>query len=318
MRNRGYVVRRAGGPGRRRADGRSTSSAPDGSAPRRPSGAPASRRGRCGWTAPSATAGQMAPRRAAAHLGAASLGRAGCAGLHRGAVRGRGPARRREAPGASHAARAAGLFLESTLLAVVRGRDPGAVAGAPAGARHLRRGALRPDPGGAVGAAARRMRDRRVRKVYRALCSGHPLRDAFAVEAPIGEVPYPPTGTLHAAVAGRAAVAEPGPGPGAAAGASRPRRSSRWRSRPDARTESASTSPSPATRSWAIPLFGAGRAAHPGRPAVPGDPGYHLHAFRLELDHPPDRGAGGGGVRPAAGAAGRRARTQWPSIGAIR
>ena len=36
------------------------------------------------------------------------------------------------------------------------------------------------------------------------------------------------------------------------------------------------------------PLFGAGGRPLPGTRALPGDPGYRLHAQRLELDHPLD------------------------------
>ena len=36
------------------------------------------------------------------------------------------------------------------------------------------------------------------------------------------------------------------------------------------------------------PLFGPGGVAIPGSSALPGDPGYLLHAARLELDHPAD------------------------------
>jgi 23S rRNA pseudouridine1911/1915/1917 synthase len=34
------------------------------------------------------------------------------------------------------------------------------------------------------------------------------------------------------------------------------------------------------------PLYGAGGLPLPGTRALPGDPGYLLHALRLELDHP--------------------------------
>lgn len=40
---------------------------------------------------------------------------------------------------------------------------------------------------------------RTIDKRYRALVWGLPTRDAFAVEVPIGPVPYPPLGTVHAA-----------------------------------------------------------------------------------------------------------------------
>jgi 23S rRNA pseudouridine1911/1915/1917 synthase len=40
---------------------------------------------------------------------------------------------------------------------------------------------------------------RSIDKRYRALASGSPSRDRFDLEVPIGPVPYPPLGTLHAA-----------------------------------------------------------------------------------------------------------------------
>ena len=43
------------------------------------------------------------------------------------------------------------------------------------------------------------LRRREAVKVYRALAQGHPARDAFTVEVPIGPVPHPVLGTLHAA-----------------------------------------------------------------------------------------------------------------------
>ncbi len=41
---------------------------------------------------------------------------------------------------------------------------------------------------------------RAVDKRYRALASGRPEQDAFSIDVPIGPVPYPPLGTLHAAL----------------------------------------------------------------------------------------------------------------------
>jgi 23S rRNA pseudouridine1911/1915/1917 synthase len=177
-----------------------------------------------------------------------------------------------------------GMYLESTLLAVVRGREPGA-----APVHRLGR-----DTSGVVlfartqearAGLQRALRERRVRKVYRALCTGHPERDAFDVDAPIGEVPYPPTGTLHA-------VTPDG----------RPSRSLvRVLERRGGEAASSLLEVEIETgRPHQIrihlafaghplmgdPLYGPRGLPIPGGTAVPGDPGYRLHAFRLELAHP--------------------------------
>ena len=177
-----------------------------------------------------------------------------------------------------------GLHLESTLLAVVRRRDAGAVP-----VHRLGR-----DTSGVVLFARtqdarmglqRAMRERRIRKVYRALCAGHPSPDAFAVDAPIGEVPYPPTGTLHAASPG-----------------GRPSRSlvrvleRRAGDRPTSLLEVEIETGRPHQIRIHLafaghplvgdPLYGLGGLPIPGGTAVPGDPGYHLHAWRLEFAHP--------------------------------
>src|SRR5512133_4105618 len=94
-----------------------------------------------------------------------------------------------------------GLFLEHTLLAVVRQRFP------EASPMHR----LGRDTSGVVlfsrtAAAARivqaAFRARQLRKFYRALCAGHPAHDVFSVRAPIGEVEHPLLGTVHAASPG--------------------------------------------------------------------------------------------------------------------
>ena len=208
-----------------------------------------------------------------------------------------------------------GLYLESTLLAVVRGRDPGAVP-----VHRLGR-----DTSGVVLFARSQearaglqaaMRERRIRKVYRALGAGHPVLDVFGVDAPIGEVPYPPTGTLHAASPdgrpsrSRVRVLERRPG-----------------SEPASLLEVEIETGRPHQIRIHLafaghplvgdPLYGPGGLPIPGGSAVPGDPGYHLHAFRLELDHPRT------GTRvevectpPPVLRTGAPA--QWPIIGAIR
>jgi 23S rRNA pseudouridine1911/1915/1917 synthase len=95
-----------------------------------------------------------------------------------------------------------GGFLEHTLLALVRRLDPGA-----APVHRLDRGAS----GVVLFARSARARDRlaedfragRIDKEYRALVTGSPSQDAFAVATPIGRVAHPSLGIVHAA-AGRA------------------------------------------------------------------------------------------------------------------
>ena len=179
-----------------------------------------------------------------------------------------------------------GLYLEHTLLAVVRRRAP------EASPMHR----LGRDTSGLVlfartAAAAREVqaafRARRVRKVYRALCAGWPARDVFSVDAPIGEVDHPLLGSVHAALAsGRAArshvrVLERRAGPGEA---------------PCALVEVEIETGRPHQIRIHLahaghplvgdPLYGPGGLPLAGTRALPGDPGYLLHAWRLELDHP--------------------------------
>ena len=176
---------------------------------------------------------------------------------------------------------AGGEFLEHTLLALVRQRAPEA-----SPMHRLGRGTS-----GLVlfarNIAARQplqaaFRDPRTRKVYRALCSGQPDLDAFAVTAPIGEVPYASLGFLHAATPG-----------------GRPSEShvTVLDRRPDATlldVEIRTGRPHQIRihLAWAghplvgDPLYGPGGLPLPGTTALPGDPGYLLHAHRLELPHP--------------------------------
>jgi 23S rRNA pseudouridine1911/1915/1917 synthase len=181
-----------------------------------------------------------------------------------------------------------GLYLDHTLLAVVRRRAP------EASPMHR----LGRDTSGVVlfartAAAARivqaAFRARRVGKVYRALCAGHPVLDAFSVDASIGVVDHPLLGTVHAAAAGgRSAtshirVLERRPGEGGP---------------PSALVEVEIETGRPHQIRIHLahaghplvgdPLFGAGGVPLPGTRALPGDPGYLLHAQRLELDHPLD------------------------------
>lgn len=177
-----------------------------------------------------------------------------------------------------------GLFLESTLLALVRAVDPEATPVHRLG-RDTSGVVLFARNPAARAALNRDLRERRVRKVYRALCTGHPERDGFDIDAPIGEVPYPPTGTLHAA--------HPD---------GRPSRSRvrvlerRGGAAPTSLVEVEIETGRPhqirihmAFAGHPLagdPLYGPGGRPAEGCLAVPGDPGYALHAHRLELAHP--------------------------------
>ncbi len=177
-----------------------------------------------------------------------------------------------------------GLYLKSTLLALVRSFDPEASPVHRLG-RDTSGVVLFARTAAARTALHRDLRDRRVRKVYRALCAGHPERDAFEVDAPIGEVAYPPTGTIHAA--------DPGGRP------SRSRVRVLERRDGDApaslvEVEIETGRPHQIRIHRALaghplvgdPLYGPGGRPIDGGTAVPGDPGYALHALRLELVHP--------------------------------
>lgn len=179
-----------------------------------------------------------------------------------------------------------GLYLEHTLLAVVRRRAP------EASPMHR----LGRDTSGLVlfartAAAARSVqaafRARQVGKTYRALCSGHPAADSFTVNAPIGEVGHALLGTVHAA--------SPDGRPSRSHVRVLERRGGEGEP-PSALVEVAIETGRPHQIRIHLafsghplvgdPLFGDGGLPLPGSRALPGDPGYLLHAQRLELDHP--------------------------------
>jgi 23S rRNA pseudouridine1911/1915/1917 synthase len=179
-----------------------------------------------------------------------------------------------------------GLYLEHTLLAVVRRRAPEASPMHRLG-RDTSGLVLFARTAAAAGVVQAAFRTRRVGKVYRALCAGHPRDDAFTVEARIGEVEHPLLGSVHAAAPGG--------------------RSARSHVRVLERRQGTDGTPSALVeveietgRPHQIrihlahaghplvgdPLYGAGGVPLPGTRALPGDPGYLLHALRLTLDHP--------------------------------
>jgi 23S rRNA pseudouridine1911/1915/1917 synthase len=172
-------------------------------------------------------------------------------------------------------------FLENTLLARVRRQDPAAVPLHRLGrwtsglVLFARTPATRSD-------LAAAWRDHRIHKEYRALCAGRPRRDEFAVDARIGPVPHAPLGTVYAA------------DPGGRTARSRftvlERRGDSFLAavvivtgRPHQIRIHAAAAGHPLVGD---PLYGEGGRPIAGSPAVPGDPGYHLHAFRLRLTHP--------------------------------
>jgi 23S rRNA pseudouridine1911/1915/1917 synthase len=119
-------------------------------------------------------------------------------------------------------------------------------------------------------------------KRYRALVSGVPSRDAFDVDTPIGLVAHPRLGRVYAAVSqGKPSLTHV--------------RVLDTRGR--ARSLVEATIPTGRPHQIRIhlaaaghplvgdPLYAAGGVPGP-RPGPAGESGYHLHAHRLELDHP--------------------------------
>ena len=173
-----------------------------------------------------------------------------------------------------------GGFLEHTLLARVRHVFPEAVP-----MHRLGRGTsglvLFARTDGARRAVALEWRRGRVEKEYRALVSGLPALEAFTVDTPIGLVPHPRLGQVHAASpSGKAAVSHV--------------RVLAWRG---ASALVAVTIPTGRPHQIRIHLAAAGHplvgdplyveGGVPGPdPGLPGEGGYRLHAHRLALDHP--------------------------------
>ena len=174
-----------------------------------------------------------------------------------------------------------GEYQEHTLLALVRRRAPEAspmhrlgrsTSGVVLFARN-------PEAARLVQAA---FRTHRLRKVYRALCVGPPGEDAFSIAAPIGPVPHALLGTVHGASSqGRASL-------------SHVRVLERREGCSLVEVEIDTGRPHQIRIHLAFaghplvgdPLYGHGGVPLPGTSALPGDPGYHLHALRLELSHP--------------------------------
>jgi 23S rRNA pseudouridine1911/1915/1917 synthase len=130
-------------------------------------------------------------------------------------------------------------------------------------------------------AVSEALREGRVEKIYRALVTGAPTRNTFSIETPIGLVPHPRLGRVHAAaVDGKRAVSHV-----------------RVLSIREGGTLVEVTIPTGRPHQIRIhlaaaghplvgdPLYLAGGVPGP-QPGLPGDPGYRLHAHRLTLAHP--------------------------------
>jgi len=173
-----------------------------------------------------------------------------------------------------------GGFLEHTLLLRVRRLHPEAVP-----MHRLGRGTsglvLFARTDAARRAVAAEWRAGRVEKEYRALVRGRPSRESFTVETPIGLVPHPRLGRVHAASpGGRAAVSH------VRVLATRGGDSLVAVMIPTGRPHQVRIHLAAAGHPLVgDPLYVEGGVPGPD-PALPGEGGYRLHSHRLALAHP--------------------------------
>jgi len=172
-------------------------------------------------------------------------------------------------------------FLQSTLLHQVRRRVPGATAVHRLG-RWTSGIVLFARTPSARAELARQMAGREIGKGYRALASGNPSWDAISIATPIGPVPHPWLGSVHAATAGGK--------PASSAVRVLERRSGAFlcdvriaTGRPHQIRIHLAAAGHPLVGD---PLYAPGGIPAADTAAVPGDPGYLLHAAELTFRHP--------------------------------
>lgn len=174
-------------------------------------------------------------------------------------------------------------FLRHTLLHLVRRRDPEATPLHRLG-RHTSGIVLFARTAEMLPRLAAQWADRSVDKRYRASASGSPAAPEWTVATPIGRVPHPSLGTVHAASpAGKAAVSHVTVLEARAGGFLCDVRIATGRPHQIRIHLAASGHPL-----IGDPLYVAGGLPAPGSRAVPGDPGYSLHAAELGFRHPRD------------------------------
>lgn len=174
-----------------------------------------------------------------------------------------------------------GGFLEHTLLALVRARCPEASPMHRLG-RETSGLVLFARTPSAAAALQESWREHRVEKRYRALGSGVAREEAFDIRAPIGPVPHPWLGTLHAAC--------PQGKPSLSHARVLERRAGSTLFQVDIETGR----PHQIRIHLAFaghplvgdPLYAAGGVPRADLTALPGDGGYYLHAERLAFAHP--------------------------------
>ena len=174
-----------------------------------------------------------------------------------------------------------GGYLERTLLALVRAECPEAVPAHRLG-RWTSGIVLFARTPRARGQLAEDLRLGALWKRYRALASGRPERDRFTVDTPIGPVPHAVLGTVHGASArGRPALSEVHV---------LERREESFLAdvviatgRPHQIRIHLAAAGHPLLGD---PLYPAGGVPSPSCAALPGDPGYRLHAAEVRLRHP--------------------------------
>ena len=175
----------------------------------------------------------------------------------------------------------AGGFLAHTLLTRLRARYPEASPVHRLG-RFTSGVVLCARTAPVAAALTRQWRTPAVEKVYRARLAGAPPWDRLEVSTPIGPVPHPRLGTVHAA--------DPGGRPAASTFQVLARQGDTAicevviaTGRPHQIRIHAAWTGHPLTGD---PLYGAGGRPLPVDPGLPGDGGYLLHAHRVSLPHP--------------------------------